>query len=138
MARNRTKTQLEEENRRLKQQHISISLASVINTAIKWAGICVLGYEMMSTIGTLAGKETTANILIKILGNITISQGILAAYGLGATALYARERILRKKTVKHVHPRVKKLEEALDNKRSSSRLTETGDTNPDDQPWEAQ
>jgi hypothetical protein len=113
-------------------------MASVINTAIKWAGICVLGYELMSTVGTLAGKETTANILIKILGNITISQGVLMAYGAGATLLYARERKLRKKTVKHVHPRVKKLEEELDNKRSSSRLTESGDTNPEDQPWGAQ
>lgn len=137
MPRSKTKAQLEAENKALKNYHISTAITSVINNLIRWGAIVGLGYELLQIVRAVAGKETTANILVKILANVTITQGILTAVAAGSTALYLKERSARRKVVQKFHPRIKELEEQIDLKRSSSTLTEMGDTNPSDEKWEA-
>lgn len=44
-----------------------------------------------------------------------------------------KERKSRLKKLKHLGPRVKRLEQLMDPDRSSSNLTKTGDTNPEDE-----
>jgi hypothetical protein len=128
----KTAAELRAENRILRQTHISQSIASVINTAIRWGAVTLWVYCGYLSVDSLAGKETEANILVKFLGNLSISQGL--AYALaGASILYGmRERRLRKKTVERIHPRVQQLEKGRDPRRTSSHLTPTGETNPKD------
>lgn len=137
MPREKSKAQLQAENKALKSYHISTSIVSVINNLIRWGGLVGLGYELVQVVRAVAGKETTANILVKILANVTITQGVLTTVAAGSTVLYLKERSARRKAVQRLHPRIKELEEQIDPKRSSSTLTEMGDTNPSDEKWEA-
>ena len=137
MPKDKSKAQLQAENEVLKNAHISTSITSVANNLIRWGGLAFMSYMFVQAVIALAGKETTANILIKILGNVTITYGILGTWATGATFLYLKERASRKKTIKKIHPRIKELEQLIDPKRSSSTLTETGETNPSDNKWES-
>ncbi|HWQ32295.1 MAG TPA: hypothetical protein VNQ79_05380 [Blastocatellia bacterium] len=129
----KTKDELLAENRMLKSSYWVVYLSNVLNNLIKWSALVLLGiYCGRPAIEALAGKETEANIAIKILGNLSIREGIsyAAAAGFGAYGMYQRR--LRRKTIERQHDRVAKLERQHDPKRSSSRLTKRGETNPND------
>lgn len=120
------------ENRILRRTHIATSIASVVNRFIPWGAVVLIARYFYLAVAILAGKETGANILIKFLANITISQYL--AYALaGSGILYGlRERSLRQKTVEHIQGRNQELEAARDTHRTSSNLTPTGETHPRD------
>ena len=80
----------------------------------------------------LSGKITVANFVINVLGNITVQKEVVFT-GWGLTAIWAMlERVLRTKKVPWLSRRVKELEHRLDPNRTSSGLTETGQTNKED------
>ena len=100
--------------------------------AIKWAGIVLVVYFISSMISDLAGKTTLADIVVQVLlaGNVRE----LVSYGIagGGIAYGLRERRLRKSEIRHLGSQKELLERALDPNRSSSQLTETGETRPED------
>jgi len=94
-----------------------------------WVLIARYGYY---AVVALAGKETLANIGLKLLANITFSQ-TLAWTGTGGAAVWAlSERRLRKKIIRQKADRIKQLEKHIDRDRSSSTLTADGSTRPED------
>lgn len=123
---------LKAENRVIRRNHIATSIASIVNRAIPWAVILGIARYFYLSIGALAGKETSANILLKFLANIAISQYLAYALAGGGILYGWRQRSLRQKTVVHLQSRNQKLEAARDPQRSSSLLTERGETHPRD------
>jgi hypothetical protein len=103
---------------------------SIINTLIKFgclAAVFLFSYWMVDS---LAGKQTFANIGVSVLFD---SRTLAIIFGGGGVVYGLAERRLRKKTVKRFQPRIKELEQLLDPNRTSSLLTEGGDTNPEDE-----
>jgi hypothetical protein len=71
-----------------------------------------------------------AQVVISFLGSMTVSKSLAYMFGAGGVLFGAYERRLRKKTLAHLHPRAKELEKLIDPRRSSSTLTNEGETNP--------
>jgi hypothetical protein len=134
MARKRRRSyeELEQEIRFLNQYHVSNAWASFLNNLTRWGGLSFITYWIYRAIESLAGKETIADVVVKFIGNLTISQG--AAYVLGGAGLAygVAQKKLRQKTVERLQPRVQELEERLDPNRTTSDLTPKGETNPAD------
>jgi hypothetical protein len=108
------------------------SLTTVVLTAIRFGGVVLPFYFLYLTVAVLAGKSTSANIGIKMLTSLTMTETV--GYGLGtAGVVYGlRERKLRRDKTEYLQERITKLERQLDPERSSSRLTTRGTTHPRD------
>ena len=98
--------------------------------AIQWAGLVLIAYFFYRTLDSFAGRNTFAEIGIKILGNITVSRGIITlltasgwVYGLG-------QRGLRRRSIERLAPAKNQVEGLLDPNRTSSNLTSRGTTPP--------
>lgn len=100
---------------------------------ITCSAIVLVIYLIGRTISDLAGKTTLADIVIQILMSGNAREWASYAVTGGAILWGARERRLRKSTINHLSRRLIKTEEQLDPNRTSSHLTETGDTRPEDQ-----
>ena len=101
-----------------------------IRTAIKSAA-CVLGaYAVMTNLEPFAGKETTLTFIASFLANMKVA--ISFALTGAAVAWAVVERTLRHRKVEKMQQRIRDLELMVDPKRSSSRLTKKGKTNPAD------
>ena len=109
------------------------SIAMLLRELIRYGGVALPFYFMYRTAEVLAGKTTTADIGLKMLGSLTITNAV--GYGLGAvgTVYGLKERKLRRDKTEYLQDRVQKLEKQIDARRSSSRLTRRGTTNPDDE-----
>lgn len=132
MAKQKTKAQLIEENKFLKRANIATVVGSNINTFIRsamWVGIAYFAYL---SIGALAGQSTSANIIVQLLSDIRVETLFSYAFGVSGIVYGLRERKLRQRTIEHLQPRARVLEGILDERRSSSRLTLSGETNPAD------
>ncbi len=80
----------------------------------------------------LAGKETEASFLFQYFISKDNDYGMPWIIA-GAALLYARvERSFRLKKTKQLTERIQELERRIDPNRSSSGLTPTGETNPND------
>lgn len=132
MANKKSAAELRGENRILRRTNTAMAVASVINSAIRWGVVGFLGYCGYLSINVLAGKITSANILVSFLGNLTVSKWVAYIVGGGCLIYGIRERKLRRSTVKRLQARNQKFEAALDPKRTSSFLTERGETHPRD------
>ncbi len=96
---------------------------------ISWGFLSLIFYFAYLMIDSLAGQETQANIGISMFFDWR-SLGILL--GAGGIAYGWRERRLRQSTVQRLQPRIQELERLLDPGRTTSLLTEKGETNPED------
>ena len=99
---------------------------------VKWAGILGVVYLISTMVSALAGKTTLADIAIQFLTASHAREW--TSYGItGAAIVWAiLERRLRKSTGRQLSRRLKVIENRLDPDRSSSELTETGETRPED------
>jgi hypothetical protein len=123
---------LQAENRLLRRDRNGGAIASVLNNLFKWTGVVILGYFTYQSIDSLAGKTTTADIGIKVFEDLKISD-VIAAVATCSSVLYGlAQRKLRKSTIERLQGRIKKLEQSRDPSRTSSGLTPTGDTHPND------
>ncbi len=134
MAKQKTRAELEAELRFLRRERASRDIASAVNAGIRWGGVVLIARYGYLSIDALAGHQTAANIIVNFLGNFHVSEGLAwlltaggATYGLG-------QNRLRKRIVEHLHGRIRELEERVDPQRSSSNLTPSGDTRPEDEP----
>jgi hypothetical protein len=89
-------------------------------------------YYAYLAIASLAGKETFAKILVSFVANMTISKWLAYAFGGGGVLYGVKERRLRRNTARRLAPGRIQYEEGLDPLRSSSGLTQTGETNPEE------
>jgi hypothetical protein len=83
-------------------------------------------------VDTLAGRATEANIILKFLGDLNVSNALAYILGGGGIVYGMNERRLKKRTIKRLEDRIHLYEQQIDPGRSSSRLGTDGDTNPND------
>jgi hypothetical protein len=105
-----------------------------VRVSIKWISLAFIAWQLSPAALVLANQVDTFDVVVRVLfaetTGLTITLfGVLAAGGVTWGFI---ERGVRRKTVARLHPRNKKLERERDPDRSSSRLSEGGDTNPDD------
>jgi hypothetical protein len=106
--------------------------ADVLSAAMKWGSISFLAYCLYLSVNSLAGQDTFAKIGIGFMVNMTVSKWVAYVFGLGGTAYGWNERRLRRNTVLRLGPSRLEYERRLDPRRSSSGLTLSGDTSPEE------
>ncbi len=95
-------------------------VAATIRTAIQWLGLVVSTWLLASGMESLAGQTTEANIFVKFLGDLQVSQAVAWIFGASGVGYgVVRGRQYRKKGEK-LGDRIKDLEEGIDKGRSSS------------------
>lgn len=134
MAREKTRAELLAENRYLRQRTRLEVIASFAHAVIRWAGAVLIAYFGYRTVAVLAGETTTANIGIRFLADLRVSEAVAWIFGASGVAYGLRQRTLRRSTVERLHGRIESFEKQLDPRRSSSQLTSRGETKPEDQP----
>ena len=55
---------------------MATNVASVINNLIRWGGMVLLAYFMFRTVQSLAGQTTSANIGLRLFGEVRLSDVI--------------------------------------------------------------
>lgn len=103
-----------------------------IKHIFRWGVIAWCAWCVKEAVSSLAGATTLADIQIGVLISFLAKNWVCHVIA-GAAMLWAGcERWLRLKKIKHFSPRVTRLERRIDPKRSSSQLTPTGGTRPED------
>ena len=128
----KTRAQLEAENEYLKRGHLAESLAAFGSTAFKWGSLSFIFWCLQGMVVAIAGKQTFASVAFAFLTDIKIdrwSAYALASFGL---AYGQQQRALRKRNISRFHRRIEEFETQADKGRSSSELTERGDTRPEE------
>lgn len=116
---------------RLSFARLSAATTVTLNI-IKWGALVLIARYLFFSILSLSGKQTFADIGVRFLGNFQVSDGILALVTTGSILYGVGERQLRHRSVKRLAKEKNELELLIDPKRSSSGLTETGRTRPED------
>lgn len=130
--REKTKAELLAENKELRRTKLTLAITEILVTLIKSAAVVICFYFFTAALNNLSGKTTTANIIVDFLGSISISDIVGIVFGAGGVIYGMIERRQRQKMIERLHGRVKKMEQKIDPKRSSSNITAFGDTHPDD------
>lgn len=108
-------------------------VAGLAGTLIRYAAFFgVIYFGVYRTVGELAGEKTTANVLISLLTDFRMSHALAWTLAAGTTFYGLRERKLRRDSTARQAKQNRLLERKLDPHRSSSKLTERGETNPHD------
>lgn len=79
-----------------------------------------------------AGTKTEASVVIKFLLSMSADRWIAYIFGGGGIAYGVHQRRLRRRNIKRLTGKKTELERRMDPGRSSSGLTETGKTRPED------
>lgn len=123
---------LRAENRILHSTDRAQILAPIAINLIRWGGLCVLAYFGYASIAALAGKTTVSDIMVNILSNVSVNNGLAWVLAGGGVAYGWRERKLRQRTIKRLGDRIPELEANIDSGRTSSKLGPGGETHPRD------
>jgi hypothetical protein len=132
MAKQKTVAELRAENRVLRHYRASDGVVSVFNNLIRWGGLLGIAYYCYLSVLALAGQHTAADIGIKLLADVRISEAVAWLFGGSGVAYGWRQRKLRRDTVERIQNRVERFEKQIDPGRSSSELTSRGETRPED------
>ena len=130
---NPTREELIAENSLLKRQRNVHPIASVLNNLVRWGGLVLISYFIYLSVDALSGQKTVADIGVRFFGEISISTAVAWIFGIGGAGYGLRQRSLRRETTEKLQGRIKHLEKHYDPGRSSSGLTERGETHPKDQ-----
>jgi hypothetical protein len=105
----------------------------VLLAIVKAAALVTLGYFAKEAILALVGQNTSVfvSFLTTTGSGLTATAGT-AVGGLGAAYGFWQRR-LHRRAIAHFGPRLRKYEKLLDPDRSTTGLTEFGQTNPDDE-----
>jgi hypothetical protein len=128
----KSKAELQAENRALRRGNIAISATSVINNLTRCGMVVLIARYMYLSTEVLAGRTTSASIVMTFLASVTVSKALAYILGTSGIVYGVGERKLRQRTVKRLQSRITKLEAAKDPKRTSSKLTPKGETRPQD------
>jgi hypothetical protein len=119
---------------------VVVETASTVRSAIKWGCPLGIAYFVYLAIASLSGQTTSADIRIGFIASIlndmkkdsiariALPWGLAVGFGLWAVV----ERRLRKNHIVGSGETVRRLETRLDPNRSSSHLTQRGETPPED------
>ena len=104
-------------------------ITPIILSGIRWSAIVLCALFGYLSVATLAGKETNAVIDIKMLLDSNVL-GII--FGGGGIVYGVVQWRLKRRVIARLQPRIQAFEQQIDPSRSSSLLTEHGETNPED------
>lgn len=127
-----TVEELKAENRALRAARNSSVFGNIVSEAIRWGSIVLIFYFVRLAVRDLAGQNTAADIGVRFFTSITVSEGLAYVLAAGMFGWGMLERRLRRKTVARLHQHTHQVEKALDPRRTSSRLTSTGETPSED------
>jgi hypothetical protein len=118
---------------RLKRVEFWIVVANgtfeLLRPAVWFAGLSSVSYFLVALpIYYAAGKKTDVNFFYQAIVNARLDLAASLAAAALFGGLWQRERRLKRNDVRRLHGRIKELETLLDPARTSSGLTETGDT----------
>ncbi len=102
--------------------------AEVLNTIIKYGSLLGCVAMITAAVKTFAGQHTFADLGFKFIADWKISDSVFAVFGGGGVAFGMRQRKLRRDNIQAMGGPSKAREQALDPKRSSSKLTARGTT----------
>jgi len=119
------------------------SITKVLVSVCKYGTIGYIALCAQRSIAALSGETTDANIFISAFADFNIINALttsrtpwlcIAAFAVGVFGIiYGKiQSNLRKRTVRQLHRRIAEDEANADPNRTSSNLTATGDTNPED------
>lgn len=128
----KSKAQLEAELKFLRSGRTTEGWVAVLQSIIRWCAVVFIVRYGYLSIDILAGKDTAADIAVNFLANVTVSVALAWSVAAGGIYYGHRQNKLRKNTIERLHGRIHELETRLDRKRSSSHLTQRGDTRPED------
>ncbi|OLE76904.1 hypothetical protein AUG19_01880 [archaeon 13_1_20CM_2_54_9] len=97
---------------------------------VQWGTVAFLGYMAYRSVSALAGVTTSANIGVRLFGNLMVNRGIVALLAGSGWAFGLAQRSLRRKNIERLVPLKNDLEKVIDPKRTSSNLTSRGTTPP--------
>lgn len=129
---NKTKADLVAENRVLRRIDSANGWASVLRTAIKWGGMVGVARYAWLAVDSLAGQSTVADIGLKFLAEVGVSDVLAWLLAGGAVVFGLVQKKLRGDTIQRLSGRIQQLEQQIDPRRTSSHLTVRGQTNPVD------
>src|SRR4029077_10041535 len=109
------------------------AIVTVSKAIIKYGTLGLCFRYIYLIIGALAGKTTLASLVLSIMANARVSDGICLLLGGSGTAYGLLQRQLCRRAIKRLTGRPKELELAIDPNRSSSDLTTRGTTRPEDE-----
>lgn len=147
MAKKKTAAELRAELRILRTHGVGNNITKVVRDLIMYGSFVSIGYFTYMSIDSLSGKITQADISVKAGGSVSIDTddtetGLPAWYkgtlllafffGAGGIAYGRGQAKLRKDVIQRYHPTMQEAERNIDDKRSSSDLTERGNTRPED------
>jgi len=124
---------LEERIKWLQKSQVANVATSLGNSAIKWVALVLIFFIGYLAIKVLAGQHTVSQFYVSFLANLTADKTISYLIGAGGAIYGLRQKKLKDDTVKRLAPRNSELEYHIDPTRSSSELTETGGTRPEDE-----
>lgn len=134
-----TKAELVEQNSKLRAENdflrktrIAEGIIQAVLALIRWGAIVGIVYFFSEAMQGLAGSSTQAKLDLSLLANFNFSVTIAWISALAGIAYGLLQRHLRRNTVERLQGRVRELEQRIDPGRSSSKLTERGDTRPED------
>jgi hypothetical protein len=132
VARKKTAAELRAENRLLRQFGLAQSITAIVRNIVTVGGAVLIARYAYLSIRALSGQTTAADIGINFLADVKISQALawlLAGGGVGYGIVQDR---LRRSTIRRLEGHKEQLEKLIDPGRTSSRLTASGGTNPED------
>ena len=108
------------------------AVVTICKATIKYGALVACVYFFYRIVGVLAGKTTLASLVMTIVANAKVSDGICLLLTGGGSAYGIAQRQLRRRNIRRLTERPKELELRMDPNRSSSGLTIKGTTRPED------
>jgi hypothetical protein len=107
-------------------------IGQALNRFLQGATLVGIAAFTYLSVNSLSGHYTFADIGVRFLGDLKISEALAYVLAGGAVSYGLKERRLRRQTTERLTARTSQLEKELDARRSSSGLTTKGTTRSED------
>jgi hypothetical protein len=114
---------LEAENRLLKRSHWVDGVTGTLNRLITVGGFVAIAYFINHSIVALAGEKTIADIGVRFLGDVRVSESLAWVTAILCGGYGAAQRKMRRSAEQRLGERIRQLEATIDPDRSGSGLT---------------
>lgn len=116
----------------LKRARKAESFVAILLALIRAAVFIAAFHYSYLIVASLAGKNTVAEFVLKFLGIDEVSKPLSWLVGVLGIAYGKWQHKIRRDTIERLQGRIKALESMFDPKRSSSNLTQRGETRVED------
>jgi hypothetical protein len=120
----KTRAELQAENRLLRRNSTIEAVAGLLSHFLTVSGFVVVAYFFNESIHALAGQKTDANIAVRFLANVQVSEVLAWVLGGAGLSYGVLQKRLREKTASRQGKRLRELESEIDPARSSSEIEE--------------